>query len=428
MQPAPGDLLDGGGKSVDVAKRTVSEVFEETEIRQAIQSLASQAGASVIVDDSVRGAVSAVIEKDSFELALNKILMPLGLVYRRRGDQFYIGTSEPTSHLFPMIAESVEYRPRHLSTDELQALIPEGLTQYVRVVQKRNIIVVEGPREINERVLNQMAKADQPIPQVVLEAIICVVAPDSGFRFGLDWNHVLSIEGGEVLNVGLSGLGLSAKGSSLGARDAFEDFAVTSFFLRLLAQQGYLSIRAAPRVMAKDGEKAEISIARETFFSVQPPNSQQFFFSPNIEKVEAGISLNITPVIRGDSIQVQIERAEVSEDIRTSDPSQITTNNNNFPLINRRRVATTVNVQDGQTIVIGGLMQRQVVDRESRIPVLSDIPWIGNVFRTIEKQEREAEVAIFISPRIVMPTAARPPTETPPIPMSTLHSQLKSKP
>ena len=63
-------------------------------------------------------------------------------------------------------------------------------------------------------------------------------------------------------------------------------------------------------------------------------------------------------------------------------------------------------VKDQQTIVIGGLMQRQTVDRESRIPYLGGLPFIGAAFRKIEKQEQDAEVAIFISPKIVVPTAA----------------------
>ena len=60
-----------------------------------------------------------------------------------------------------------------------------------------------------------------------------------------------------------------------------------------------------------------------------------------------------------------------------------------------------MHVKDGATIVIGGLTHRETVDRENRIPYLSDIPWIGHLFKQIDKQEQEAEVVVFISPRIV---------------------------
>ena len=150
--------------------------------------------------------------------------------------------------------------------------------------------------------------------------------------------------------------------------------------------------------MAKNGEKAEISIARETFFGTQPINSS-VFVRQDIQKVEAGITLEITPSIRGDSVSMVIDRAEVSENIRSAlndvslaDP---------YPLINRRKVSTTVNVRNGETMVIGGLMQKQVVDRISKVPVLGDMPLFGKVFQKIEQSEEAAEVVVFISPRIV---------------------------
>ena len=173
--------------------------------------------------------------------------------------------------------------------------------------------------------------------------------------------------------------------------------------------------------MAKDGEKAEISIARDTFFSVQQA-STQFSFSQNIQKVESGISLTLTPAIRGDIVQLQIEKAEVSEDIRSIDPQQNLTNSP-YPIINRRKVSTVVQVKDRQTVVIGGLVQRQTVDRESRIPYLSGIPGIGTAFRRIEKQEQDAEVAIFISPQIVIPTASAPVCP-PPVPMLEVPTEM----
>ncbi len=101
---------------------------------------------------------------------------------------------------------------------------------------------------------------------------------------------------------------------------------MTSAFVKLLAREGYVTIRAAPRVMAKDGEKAEISIARDTFFSISQGNNQ-FLYRQDIEKVEAGISLMLTPSIRGDNVQIVIEKAEVSEDIRSLDSSQTAGNN-----------------------------------------------------------------------------------------------------
>ncbi len=212
---------------------------------------------------------------------------------------------------------------------------------------------------------------------------------------------MVGVQGIDSLKAGMTGLSFSGSASREGLRDTFADFAVTSAFVRLLAQEGYITIRAAPRVTTKDGEKAQISISRETFFSLQPANSN-LLFRQDVQKVESGISLDIIPRVYGDMVSCRIAKAEVSEDIRTQD-SRTELTANPFPIINRRQVSTDVVVRDGHTVVIGGLVQRQTVDRVNRIPGLSRIPLLGKAFQTVEKQEQDAEVAIFISPRIVPP-------------------------
>lgn len=390
------------------AKR-VSDIFEETDIRQAIVSLASQAEVDVLIDDQVAGSCNAVIEDESFPKALEKLLLPLGLVSRFDGKRFLIGVADPESSLFPLIAEQIDYEPLHLSPADLKELLPERLSRFVRIVEKRNLVIIEAPGETAKRIAARLRELDEPVPQVELEAIICVVSPESGFRFGLDWGHTLKLGGDDVLNLGMSALSGSTALSPYGVRNAFDDFAVTSAFVRLLAQEGYLTIRAAPRVMAKDGEKASISIARETFFAVQPANANALF-RQDIQKVEAGIGLEIIPIVRGDKITVMIEKAEVSEDIRTANGNS-DISNNPYPLINRRTVTTTVDVKDGETIVIGGLMQQQKVEQVVRVPYLSRVPLFGKMFQTVENRDQEAEVAVFISPRIVNPHTSAPSRE-----------------
>ena len=116
---------------------------------------------------------------------------------------------------------------------------------------------------------------------------------------------------------------------------------------------------------------------------------------------------------------MKIEKAEVSEDIRTTDVSA-SVQNNPYPLINRRTVSTTVSVRDSETIVIGGLVQRQTVDRISKIPVLGDIPYAGRMFQTVEQLEQDAEVVIFISPRLVTSGPGCPP----PVPMNAVNGSM----
>lgn len=394
------ELLPGLPATQATARRPlINEIFEQTEIREAIEIIASATGDTVVVDDSIGGVVTLQIKDATFEQALEMLLLPLGLVYVVHEGSYLISPPDPESPLFRLISSRYQYSPRNHLPSKLAALVPKRLSPFFQVSDDRNLIAIEAPKAIGEDLLNRLQELDQPVQQVVLEAIVCVSAPDSGFKFGVDWNHTLQLNNLDQMKVGLSGLAFSGAASKYGVNNAFDEFAVTSAFVQLLAQQGLVTIRAAPRVTTKDGEKAAISIERETFFSLQPTNTS-VLFTQNIQKVQAGINLMITPRIRGDRVSIEIEKAEVSEDIRTSETRKELVNNS-FPIINRRTVSTKVDVLDGHTIVIGGLVQRQTVDRVNKVPFLGSLPGIGGLFRTVEKQEQDAEVAIFISPRIV---------------------------
>ncbi|MCC9642163.1 type II and III secretion system protein [Rhodopirellula sp. JC740] len=382
----------------------IQEEFIETDVREVLTLLAADAELDLVLDDNVSGIVNAQINDLTIDEAVEKVLLPLGLASTRRGRQLIVAPPDPASPLFPLVSVKHRYQPAHMDPNTLLETVPVAWLQYVTVVEQAKTMLVEAPPTIANDIIERFQTIDQPIPQVVLEAIICVVSPDSGFQFGLDWQHAVEMEGVKRLSLSASGLALNGEVSQAGLDAIFSDFGSTSAFVKLLSEKGYLTIRATPHVMAKDGEQANIAINRETFFSVQPPGStgnNSVFFQQDIQKVDAGIVLDITPHIRGDEVTIEIEKAEVSEDVRNA-TTQLSINQ--YPIINRRSVSTTVNVKDGKTIVIGGLVQRETVDRVNRIPGLSRLPGVGKLFQTTERQTRDAEVVIFISPRIVRST------------------------
>ena len=408
------DAFSNNSSTISETAGSINEEFFETDIREAISIVAAEGGADVLVDDRVQGVVNVSINEATVDQALEKLLLPLGFVMGKRGNQYVICPADAKSPLFPFVSQQVEYRPKYQSAKSLMAAPPRQMTGFVRLVEDSNMLVIEAPNQYMPTILERIRRLDQPVPQVELEAIVCVVSPDSGFRFGLDWEHAVELDGETAFQIGASGLALSGSTSPNGFENMFSDFATTSAFVKMLADNGYLTIRAAPRVMAQDGEEADITIGRETFFAIQPPgttgDNSTLFYQPDVQKVEAGISLQITPYIRDNAVTVDIEKAEVSEDIRSAG-SEVALNP--YPIINRRSVSTTVNVADGKTIIIGGLVQRETVERINRVPGLSQIPGVGYLFQSVEKQSREAEVVIFISPRIVRPGHCNTCSSTP---------------
>lgn len=379
----------------------INEEFIETDVREVLTMLTTEAQLDLVMDDKVGGIVNTSCQNLTVNEAIAKVLMPLGLAHARRGDQVIVAPPDPTSPLFSMVSVKRDFRPLHLDSQSLLETVPASWLQYVTSIEPAKLILVQAPASIADEIIERFQTVDQPVPQVVLEAIICVVSPDSGFQFGLDWQHAVELDGAKALALGATGLALNGDVSRAGLNDVFSDFSSTSAFIKLLNENGYLTIRASPHVMAKDGEQANIAINRETFFSVQPPGAQgdnAVFFQQDIQKVDAGITLDITPHIRGDVVTIDIQKAEVSEDVRTGSTELSV---NPFPVINRRSVSTTVSVKDGRTIVIGGLVQRETIDQINRVPGLSRLPGVGYLFQTTQRQTRDAEVVIFISPRII---------------------------
>ncbi|WP_419195244.1 type II secretion system protein GspD [Novipirellula herctigrandis] len=403
--PTGSGFLDNALVEESPNQPLINEEFIETDIREALLLMAEDAGVDLIMDEKVTGIINTQVNNLPIDRAIEKVLMPLGFVSARHNDQFVVCPADPTSPLFPYVARRDEYRPAFLDANAMVETVPERLKQYVQLIENTNLIIVEAPAILADEILDRFAAIDQPIPQVVLEAIICVISPDSGFQFGLDWQHAVELNGENAFKLGATGLAMSGNYSPAGASALFDDFSNTSAFVKLLSENGYLTIRATPHVMAQDGEQANIAINRQTYFSVQPPttanaDNSSFFFQQEIQSVESGITLDITPHVRGDLVTIEIEKAEVSEDIRNANTELAL---NPFPIINRRSVSTTVHVKDGKTIVIGGLVQRETIDRINRVPGLSRIPLMGYLFENTQRQTREAEVVIFISPRIVKP-------------------------
>ncbi len=371
----------------------VSDVFVETDIREAIQSIATQARVVVAMDDAVRGTSTAAFEEAPFESALETLLLPHGFACRRVDDRYFVGTNDPESAMFPHVAESFEYRPRFLTTEELQKLAPSFASTYLTASPRRGVMVVTAPRRLAMNILRGLVRADQPIPQVVLECLVCEYSPSKRTDLGFDFVGGVKTGGGNGLNLGISDLAANALVAPLGTPD-LKSFEFFSAYVRALASEGHVSIRAAPRITALDGERAMITIGEETYFTVGDGNN----FLRELKPVQSGIILDCTPHIRGETVSVRIERAEVSDELRPS--ALLPEQDGHLPTVKTRRVSTTVRVRDGQMIVTGGLTRRRTVQREIRVPVLGSIPGLGLLFKRVETREEETEVAVFICPRI----------------------------
>ncbi|MEM6979560.1 MAG: protein transporter, partial [Planctomycetota bacterium] len=194
----------------------INEEFIETDVREALTTMALETDMDLIMDDAVTGIINTRIDDLTIDQAVEKVLMPLGYCSVRRGRQIIVSSTDPESPLFSYVAVNRSYQPLHQDLKTLVETVPKKSLRFVREIAKTKTLVVEAPPRIADDLMRRFAEMDQPIPQVVLEAIICVVSPDTGFQFGLDWQHAVELDDATALAAGASGLALNGTISKSG--------------------------------------------------------------------------------------------------------------------------------------------------------------------------------------------------------------------
>jgi type II secretory pathway component GspD/PulD (secretin) len=153
-------------------------------------------------------------------------------------------------------------------------------------------------------------------------------------------------------------------------------------------------VEANPRVATLDGQTAEIFVGRDRYYNLTTGTDSNTV-SYRLESIKTGITLKLNPqVAENGEITVRIE-PEVSDVVAES------SSNGNLPIISRRRVATTVRVKTGESIVLGGLLQRTEHKVKAKVPLLGDLPLLGALFASTRTVEEEGEVLIIITPYLI---------------------------
>jgi general secretion pathway protein D len=175
--------------------------------------------------------------------------------------------------------------------------------------------------------------------------------------------------------------------------------------IQALRSDGTSNIISTPRVITMNNEEAEVKVTQEipliTGSYTSSTASVSGTTSPfeTIQREEVGTILKVTPHIsEGDVIQMKIEQEDSSPGAKLTDSADISTN--------KRSIKTTILIEDGGTIVLGGLMQDTVTESEDRVPGLGAIPLIGNLFKSRSGSRQKKNLLVFLRPKILRDQAA----------------------
>ena len=280
-----------------------------------------------------------------------------------------------------------------------------------------NSIIITAPDAIYNNLRAALDKLDVRRAQVYVEALIVELTADKAAEFGVQWQNLTGLgkDGTEAFggtNFGGAGrniIGISqnpttaAPGLNIGVVNGrvsipgIGQILNLGLLVRALETDGNANILSTPTLLTLDNEEAEIVIGQNVPFITGQYALSGGATTPTpfqtIERQDVGLKLRIKPQIsEGGTVRLQIYQ-EVSSINDKANPAGVITN--------KRAVASTVLVDDGQIVVIGGLIQDAVSDGVDQVPVLGSIPWIGGLFRSRTRSHSKTNLMIFLRPTLV---------------------------
>jgi general secretion pathway protein D len=252
-----------------------------------------------------------------------------------------------------------------------------------------------------------VSNLDRPAPQVLIKVVFLEATYTKNLDIGIEGSYTKQM-GNSMTGIVNQSFGLASQGVNPAPPGAGiyqilgNDFVAT---LRAIAQAGKTEILSRPSILARNNQQASISLGQlvplvtGTVLSgvASTPVS-------TITYQSVGIILQVTPFITSDGMVEMILSPQISELADKSQwvPTAGTGGTTLAPVINQRQADTVVVVPDGQTAIIGGLMERNNQLADSKIPVLGDIPLLGNLFKHRVSSNTKTELLIFLTPHIVM--------------------------
>jgi len=435
--------------------------FQDIEVRAVLQIIAEFTRNNIVVSDGVTGNITLRLDNVPWDQALDIIMKTKGLDKRQSGDVIYVATLEElrTSELTILrtLEEKKQLTPTRIDriqiqfarATDLKKLIDEaknnvrsttanGLSNNVdsilsekgsvSVDERTNTLIVNDIPEKIQAVRDLVAELDKPVKQVLIDSRIVLTednyARDLGARFGVSFINRTSdklITGSGTSNASTSlavdvvngtrpltipdlssrlGVNMPVIGGTAGTPANYGlsilsgDFLV-DLELSALQTEGRVEIVSSPRVVTQDGAQAEIWSGTEVPI-VTRDESTNGSRSTTLETVTAALRLNVTPRIAPNNMvdmELNINNDELGNNVSVAGQTSFTKNTSG--------VKTNVLVDNGETIVLGGVYKQRQTAKTDKVPLLGDIPVIGNAFKKNTREFKKNEMLIFVTPRIV---------------------------
>ena len=445
--------------------KKISLDFQDIEVRRVLQLLADFTGINMVAADTVQGNITLRLKDVPWDQALDIILKTKNLDKRRNGSVIWIApVSElikseeeeakayaqsiklapiqseyiqlsyaKVSDVLKLLEDSRKSKGPQENTTNTDSLALESLLSSrgsVVADSRTNTLIINDTAKNIDKVRKMIDLLDVSVKQVMVEARIVRATTDFTKEMGVKWgilsqgvtkNNDLLVGGSDTTlwdlrdpkkNTDTGGysyeitrpdnlnvdLGVTTAGAS---KIAFGLISMSDFMLDLelsaLQSDGYGEVISTPKVMTADKQKAKVSSGQQIPY--QTTSTAGGTATATTEFKDALLSLDVTPSITPDGkVQMQLN---ITSDSRGG------TAPNGEVILNKNEINTNVLVDNGETVVLGGIFEQENSTSQTKVPFLGDIPYLGRLFRKDAKTENKRELLIFVTPRIVNDSRTR---------------------
>ncbi|MFT5814543.1 MAG: type IV pilus assembly protein PilQ [Psychroserpens sp.] len=413
------------GEEGSFSGRAISLNFQDISVRTVLQIIAEYNGFNLVTSDSVAGNITLRLDGVPWDQALDIILKVKGLDKRMEGNILMVAPSDELAareardlqaqqqveELAPLYSEYVQVN--YAKAAEFAGLIKNEDNSIlssrgsVSVDERTNTLLIRDTATSIEDIKRMVSVLDIPIRQVIIESRMVTVKDNINEELGIRWGVTDtgfdsstsgSLSGAESagngaipslsdrLNVNLPVVNPAGSIAFQVARLA--DGAILDLELSAMEKENKGEIIASPRITTANQKEAYIEQGVEIPYQEAASSG-----ATSTQFKKAVLSLTVTPHITPDD--------RIILDLVVTQDTVSNVSNGSAPAIDTQRIGTQVLVNNGETIVLGGIYQQQIISSVSKVPILGDIPYFGWIFRNSSNFNEKKELLIFVTPRIV---------------------------
>jgi len=351
----------------------VSINLRDVELETALIMLANTADKNLICDSSVAGKLTVIFNDIPFENALNLITDSFNLDYSFENEIIYVSTAEKFAAKNKSFA-SKNFKFENLSSEAAAEILRNNFEE-IRIIDLNSEGLIVNCRAKDLKEIEKIsALIDRPQKQIMIKARVEEISRSKIKELGINPNQlselkIIKNENGDIEKL----------------KPSWPET------LRALNEEGLSNILANPSLMTVDRKKAKLIIGDQIPVKLERIEAEQTVST--ISYIEAGIVLEFLPKILNEN--------EVLLEIKPSVNSIGQVLADGLPAVNSRSAETTVILENGETLAIGGLIKKDELKSVREIPILAEIPILGKLFSAEEKNNIETELLIFITPKII---------------------------